>query len=164
MKYVRLIKSDNLKIEETGNGTWEINVPGIGGGQILRVDKFSTSDAVSNYEVILWNKDNEMLPKKYVDTLREAKAIVTEHLKSQKVVKSRRHSSEYVKTYTARINTAVDNLADAFEQGKKEVIIQWLKEKGHNYQPDATWEEIEPILVDEVIKDIYNAEQFVTTL
>lgn len=84
MKYVRLIKSDNLKIEETGNGTWEINVPGIGGGQILRVDKFSTSDAVSNYEVILWNKDNEMLPKKYVDTLREAKAIVTEHLKKSK--------------------------------------------------------------------------------
>ena len=42
------------------------------------------NDVVSNYEVILWNKDNEMLPKKYVDTFREAKAIVTEHLQVKK--------------------------------------------------------------------------------
>lgn len=82
---VKLIKTENkLKIEETGNGVWEIDVPEIGGGQILKVNKYSTLDAVSNYEVILWNKDGEMLPKKYVDSLREAKTLIINYLKSQK--------------------------------------------------------------------------------
>ena len=85
MKFIRLIKAENkLKIEETGNGVWEIDVPEIGGGQILKVNKHSTLDAVSNYEVILWNKDGEMLPKKYVDSLREAKTLIINYLKSQK--------------------------------------------------------------------------------
>ena len=85
MKFVRLIKAENkLKIEETGNGVWEIDVPKIGGGQILKVNKYSTLDAVSNYEVILWNKDGEMLPKKYVDSLREAKTLIINYLKNQK--------------------------------------------------------------------------------
>lgn len=48
------------------------------------------NDVVSNYEVILWNKDNEMLPKKYVDTFREAKSYSNRTFASQKVVKSRR--------------------------------------------------------------------------
>lgn len=85
MKFIRLIKAENkLKIEETGNGAWEIDVPEIGGGQILKVNKYNTLDAVSNYEVILWNKDGEMLPKKYVDSLREAKTLIINYLKSQK--------------------------------------------------------------------------------
>ena len=85
MKFIRLIKAENkLKIEETGNGVWEIDVPEIGGGQILKVNKYSTLDAVSNYEVILWNKDGEMLPKKYVDSLREAKTLIINYLKSQR--------------------------------------------------------------------------------
>ena len=50
MKFVRLIKAENkLKIEETGNGVWEIDIPEIGGGQILKINKYNKLNAVSNY-------------------------------------------------------------------------------------------------------------------
>ena len=85
MKFVRLIKAVYiLYIFFFFFFLLYIDVAESGGGQSLKVNKYSTLDAVSNYEVILWNKDGEMLSKLYVDSLCEAKTLIINYLKNQK--------------------------------------------------------------------------------
>ena len=68
-------RSSNLgNWEKTATGQWDIDVAGKGGAQILEGTDLYSRDKI--FEVHMWDKDYNMLPKKVVTNLTTAKSTV----------------------------------------------------------------------------------------
>lgn len=64
--------------EKSGNGQWDIDVPGKGGAQILEGTDLYSRD--TTYEVHMWDSNYQMLPTQTVATLSTAKSVVKNRL------------------------------------------------------------------------------------